>query len=185
MEAEVKRLRRELRQLEASHTAHKQYIEDNGLVLEHLANRTEEIAEASAGGDGSAATSPDTHSESHMAELLRTVRTHGASMQQCTTSTSVHVAVESEVELSRLAKVIHQTSLAIRATVAKRARLEEWSRANALRTWVPDASALFCTACQEEFTFFNRRHHCRVCGRIFCADCSQMRVKIAKDWREV
>jgi hypothetical protein len=178
----VKRLRSELRQLEASHTAHKQYIEDNGLVLEHLANRTEEIAEANDGGClGSGAPSPDSHPESPTAELLRMMKTHGTAP----TTMSVHVAVESEVELSRLAKVIHQTSLAIRATVAKRARLEEWSRANALRTWAPDASALFCTACQEEFTFFNRRHHCRVCGRIFCADCSQMRVKIAKDWREV
>lgn len=53
------------------------------------------------------------------------------------------------------------------------------------RTWVPDASVHVCTACKDEFNFFNRRHHCRVCGKIFCADCSQMRVKIAKHWRDV
>lgn len=34
--------------------------------------------------------------------------------------------------------------------------------------WVPDASQPACFATGEKFTFFNRRHHCRVCGHIFC-----------------
>ncbi len=38
--------------------------------------------------------------------------------------------------------------------------------------WVPDDAVRGCTDCGEEFTFFNRRHHCRYCGRIFCWKCS-------------
>ncbi|KEG12735.1 putative small GTP-binding protein Rab7 [Trypanosoma grayi] len=39
--------------------------------------------------------------------------------------------------------------------------------------WVPDAQVMTCMAhdCNVSFSLFNRRHHCRVCGRIFCAAC--------------
>ncbi|KAK4985079.1 Zn finger protein [Elasticomyces elasticus] len=37
--------------------------------------------------------------------------------------------------------------------------------------WKPDWSASTCTdvACQQIFTIWSRRHHCRRCGNIFCA----------------
>ncbi|TMS35947.1 hypothetical protein L596_003230 [Steinernema carpocapsae] len=38
--------------------------------------------------------------------------------------------------------------------------------------WVPDSDCEQCTACQSPFTIVRRRHHCRNCGRIFCARCS-------------
>lgn len=30
--------------------------------------------------------------------------------------------------------------------------------------WIPDNQAPNCRNCHKEFTFFLRRHHCRVCG---------------------
>ena len=39
--------------------------------------------------------------------------------------------------------------------------------------WMPDDSATACSECGSEFTFMRRRHHCRVCGRLFCGDCTQ------------
>ncbi|KAF3940084.1 hypothetical protein ABW19_dt0201718 [Dactylella cylindrospora] len=41
------------------------------------------------------------------------------------------------------------------------------SRAN----WKPDAEASVCDApvCNKSFSLFDRRHHCRRCGNIFCA----------------
>ncbi|XP_033706910.1 zinc finger FYVE domain-containing protein 26 isoform X4 [Tursiops truncatus] len=39
--------------------------------------------------------------------------------------------------------------------------------------WVPDESESTCmVCCRERFTMFNRRHHCRRCGRLVCSSCS-------------
>ena len=47
--------------------------------------------------------------------------------------------------------------------------------------WVPDSATKTCMApsCGDAFTFFNRRHHCRRCGKIYCGACSKGRVVIS------
>jgi len=40
-----------------------------------------------------------------------------------------------------------------------------------------DYEAPNCLRCNSEFTFLNRRHHCRVCRKIFCGPCSSREVK--------
>jgi lipid-binding SYLF domain-containing protein len=44
--------------------------------------------------------------------------------------------------------------------------------------WQYDDSVRQCTGCRVEFNPLNRRHHCRLCGRIFCHDCSHQRALI-------
>jgi hypothetical protein len=44
------------------------------------------------------------------------------------------------------------------------------------RYWLPDASSKSCTNCDLPFTLFRRRHHCRICGKIFCSACSAHQV---------
>ena len=40
------------------------------------------------------------------------------------------------------------------------------------KLWVPDEHAQNCYNCGSKFfSFLNRRHHCRVCGNIFCKSC--------------
>ncbi|XP_053395117.1 zinc finger FYVE domain-containing protein 26-like [Mercenaria mercenaria] len=40
--------------------------------------------------------------------------------------------------------------------------------------WIPDSAASVCMVCKvERFSMFNRRHHCRRCGRVVCAGCSE------------
>lgn len=41
--------------------------------------------------------------------------------------------------------------------------------------WQPDSQAKKCNSCSVSFTLFNRRHHCRYCGLIFCLNCLAMR----------
>ncbi|XP_026448350.1 enolase-phosphatase E1-like [Papaver somniferum] len=41
-------------------------------------------------------------------------------------------------------------------------------------TWVVDAS--HCQGCSSQFSFINRKHHCRRCGGIFCGSCTQQRM---------
>ena len=37
--------------------------------------------------------------------------------------------------------------------------------------WIPDSEVKKCKNCGIDFTFFERKHHCRVCGKIFCKNC--------------
>ncbi|EFN75932.1 Zinc finger FYVE domain-containing protein 26 [Harpegnathos saltator] len=46
--------------------------------------------------------------------------------------------------------------------------------------WIPNDKARECSCCEAViFSMFNRRHHCRRCGRVVCAMCSQHRMQVA------
>ncbi|CAL5328749.1 unnamed protein product [Camellia sinensis] len=47
--------------------------------------------------------------------------------------------------------------------------------------WMPDRSCRVCYDCDSQFTLFNRRHHCRLCGRVFCAKCTANSVPAPPD----
>ncbi|CAI9783424.1 unnamed protein product [Fraxinus pennsylvanica] len=59
--------------------------------------------------------------------------------------------------------------------------------------WMPDESCRVCYECDSQFTIFNRRHHCRLCGRVFCARCTANSVpalsyeprSVREDWDRV
>jgi len=38
--------------------------------------------------------------------------------------------------------------------------------------WAPDDQVTNCRLCGKEFNLSRRKHHCRNCGEIFCAACS-------------
>ncbi|KAI0932862.1 hypothetical protein AcV5_004035 [Taiwanofungus camphoratus] len=42
------------------------------------------------------------------------------------------------------------------------------------RLWKPDAQASYCDIflCHKKFSIWERRHHCRKCGGVFCAQCT-------------
>ncbi|KAM9319259.1 phosphatidylinositol-3,5-bisphosphate 3-phosphatase MTMR4 [Gastrophryne carolinensis] len=44
--------------------------------------------------------------------------------------------------------------------------------------WVPDHMASHCFNCDCEFWLAKRRHHCRNCGNVFCADCCHLKLPI-------
>lgn len=41
------------------------------------------------------------------------------------------------------------------------------------RAWIDDNTVKSCYKCNAEFTIWLRRHHCRLCGKIFCYECSK------------
>ncbi|KAF0287459.1 Zinc finger FYVE domain-containing protein 21 [Amphibalanus amphitrite] len=49
-------------------------------------------------------------------------------------------------------------------------------------TWSPDKENPECSngKCGQKFDFLKRRHHCRRCGQIFCAQCCQTRVMLPR-----
>ncbi|KAL4333191.1 hypothetical protein GQ457_07G045520 [Hibiscus cannabinus] len=47
--------------------------------------------------------------------------------------------------------------------------------------WMPDQCCRVCYECDSQFTVFNRRHHCRLCGRVFCANCTTNLIFVPSD----
>lgn len=46
--------------------------------------------------------------------------------------------------------------------------------------WVPDSASKQCMICKQKFTAFVRKHHCRMCGRVVCSQCSPDKADIAQ-----
>ncbi|KAK6621993.1 hypothetical protein RUM44_001800 [Polyplax serrata] len=46
--------------------------------------------------------------------------------------------------------------------------------------WIPDVMAPRCMTCGAVFTLVRRRHHCRNCGKVFCARCSSNSVPLPR-----
>jgi hypothetical protein len=44
--------------------------------------------------------------------------------------------------------------------------------------WCKDDSTESCVGCGVKFTIYERRHHCRHCGKLFCSSCSQYQSEI-------
>jgi GTPase SAR1 family protein len=57
------------------------------------------------------------------------------------------------------------------------------SSAAAMRAvWKKDEAVHACERCSRPFTFYRRRHHCRRCGGIYCADCANEKQAGISGW---
>eukprot|EP01083_Nonionella_stella_P182814 658806_1 len=48
------------------------------------------------------------------------------------------------------------------------------------RFWMSDKNCTQCSECGATFHTFRRKHHCRLCGRVFCQTCCSERMNINK-----
>ncbi len=51
-----------------------------------------------------------------------------------------------------------------------------------LPRWEPDIEVPKCPICKTAFSFWYRKHHCRKCGRVVCANCSPHRITIPRQF---
>uniref|UniRef100_A0AAR5PNH8 1-phosphatidylinositol-3-phosphate 5-kinase n=1 Tax=Dendroctonus ponderosae TaxID=77166 RepID=A0AAR5PNH8_DENPD len=54
--------------------------------------------------------------------------------------------------------------------------LQDYADTDLKQYWMPDSVSKECYECSEKFTTFRRRHHCRVCGQIFCSQCCNQQI---------
>ena len=54
-----------------------------------------------------------------------------------------------------------------------------------IHSWVDEYNVLECYNCTIDFTFMNRKHHCRNCGKVFCFKCSEFFIKIPETIKTV
>lgn len=45
--------------------------------------------------------------------------------------------------------------------------------------WARDEAINECQLCNSQFSFINRRHHCRMCGKIFCGKCCSIKKTVS------
>ncbi|KAG5675557.1 hypothetical protein PVAND_005452 [Polypedilum vanderplanki] len=49
--------------------------------------------------------------------------------------------------------------------------LNDYKNTDLQKLWMPDDKSRECYDCSQKFTTFRRKHHCRLCGQIFCSRC--------------
>ncbi|XP_065190028.1 nucleolar protein dao-5-like [Sycon ciliatum] len=105
-------------------------------------------------------------------------------------STELDVDSENAFQINHMEKSFHvfASSLADKANwihnlkkyIAKRTMGKNDQGNFAMKAvWVPDARVNHCMGCEVKFTTFNRKHHCRFCGKVVCNDCSPHRVDVS------
>jgi ankyrin repeat protein len=111
------------------------------------------------------------------AAALQTARLAPKSRERCAVGEIIRLLMESDAAVTALDRQ-GRTPLDLCGTDADRLHiLEEIVRPP---TWVPDETNDACTRCKATFSFHRRRHHCRHCSSLVCADCSAKRCPIPK-----
>jgi len=44
--------------------------------------------------------------------------------------------------------------------------------------WIPDEECLTCAKCEQPFSFYWRKHHCRLDGKVYCCKCCNSQVPL-------
>lgn len=68
------------------------------------------------------------------------------------------------------------------AKVIRETKNEEYSKDFFL--WEKDNMRLTCRRCNSNFSSFNRRHHCRMCGSILCENCTVTNIVVDEETYE-
>ncbi|XP_069120425.1 FYVE and coiled-coil domain-containing protein 1-like isoform X2 [Argopecten irradians] len=87
--------------------------------------------------------------------------------------------MESQSEISELKKDTEQLKKKLIKLIRekdtlwqKSDKLAHHQKEKAKEKWMDDKAVLNCLGCKTEFSFTVRKHHCRMCGKIFCFNCS-------------
>ncbi len=60
-------------------------------------------------------------------------------------------------------------------------RIPDWQKSP---NWRPSSQASHCFHCMKQFRMTNRKIHCRICGQVFCSDCTKDEILLYMDGGE-
>ncbi|CAB3250695.1 unnamed protein product [Arctia plantaginis] len=89
---------------------------------------------------------------------------------------------EAQKTLEEVGATLSENKLQLAELLEKEAKTQNVEEAP---TWMHDKDATACTACAKEFSIARRKHHCRRCGHIFCAACSEKTAALAGNTKPV
>ncbi|KAH8415844.1 hypothetical protein KR222_002125, partial [Zaprionus bogoriensis] len=117
----------------------------------------------------------DTHSSSS------TTNSSGGNNMTTTTTTNVEESAEANERVVELASAANASQGRTVSNVLKHISnivasknnndLRNYKETELQRLWMPDSKAKECYDCAQKFSTFRRKHHCRLCGQIFCSKC--------------
>jgi len=81
-------------------------------------------------------------------------------------------------ELSNLSQTATDTKTTLFELAKEQQKMNQEKASKENIVWEDDRSCVACSNCGIEFGLLTRRHHCRSCGKIFCAGCTPHRVSL-------
>jgi Phosphatidylinositol 3- and 4-kinase/FYVE zinc finger/Phosphoinositide 3-kinase family, accessory domain (PIK domain) len=95
---------------------------------------------------------------------------HNSDLGATDTEADILFALENEIHMSMKSVKKKKKKKPIESRGARR-----------MMKWVNDESVDSCYGCSDKFTLVNGKHHCRLCGRIFCQRCSRYKTILPMD----
>ncbi|XP_013139671.1 PREDICTED: protein RUFY3 isoform X1 [Papilio polytes] len=89
--------------------------------------------------------------------------------------------IEAQKTLEEVGATLSENKLQLAELLEKEAHSTTEDTPN----WTSDKDAVACAACTKEFNIARRKHHCRRCGHIFCAACSDKTVALPGNTKPV
>ena len=89
--------------------------------------------------------------------------------------------LEREISMSSKDTASRDAKKKKRRSVNNPLQVRESRGARRMMKWVNDDSVDSCYGCNITFTYLNGKHHCRLCGRIFCQKCSRYKTILPMD----
>lgn len=101
-------------------------------------------------------------------------RTHKSTVSLRGLSSNTYSSESSIASLTASLSSSSLSSLGSSTLTRSSSFLDEPSKAH----WKANSSSNSCNSCSTPFSLFNRRHHCRHCGELFCDKCSSYEVRL-------
>lgn len=78
---------------------------------------------------------------------------------------------QSDIIVSRGRTSINVLKRLINLVSQKPTNYKHYKHTDLQKLWMPDSTSIECYDCSAKFSTFRRKHHCRLCGQIFCTKC--------------
>lgn len=101
-------------------------------------------------------------------------RTHKSTVSLRGLSSNIYSSESSIASLTASLSSSSLSSLGSSTLTQSSSFLDEPSKAH----WKANSSSNNCNSCYTPFSLFNRRHHCRHCGDLFCDKCSSYEIRL-------
>lgn len=116
-------------------------------------------------------------------ELIEVCKSLEISKNLLKNEKSERVVLDSEVkklrdQIYQTNRVANDTKMAMYELAREQEKMQKEKVVKECLVWTSDEAVNNCSGCGDAFGVFNRKHHCRACGKIFCGGCTPHKLRI-------